>query len=60
LTCSVFQSYGLSKLLAALVAAWLLGRAFTRRGWAKDDAHQLVLWATVWGFVGARGGVFLR
>lgn len=48
------QSYGLSKALAALVAAWLLGRAFERLGLKKDSAHALVLWATIWGFVGAR------
>lgn len=48
------QSYGVSKAAAALVAAWLLGRAFERRGLKKDSAHALVLWATVWGFVGAK------
>lgn len=48
------QSYGLSKALAALVAAWLLGRAFGRLGLTKDSAHALVLWATVWGFVAAK------
>ena len=48
------QSYGVSKAAAALVAMWLLGRAFTRRGLPKDSASSLVLWATVWGFVGAK------
>jgi len=48
------QSYGLSKALAALVAAWLLGRAFEQLGLKKDSAHTLVLWATIWGFVGAK------
>ncbi|WP_413450588.1 prolipoprotein diacylglyceryl transferase family protein [Georgenia phoenicis] len=48
------QSYGVSKAAAALVAAWLLGRAFERRGLKKNSAHALVLWATVWGFVGAK------
>lgn len=48
------QTYGLSKAAAALVAAWLLGRAFERRGLSKDSAHALVLWSTVWGFVGAK------
>ncbi|WP_341361334.1 prolipoprotein diacylglyceryl transferase family protein [Georgenia sp. M64] len=48
------QSYGLSKALAALVAAWLLGRAFDTLGLKKDSAHALVLWATVWGFAGAK------
>ncbi|OZB89703.1 MAG: diacylglyceryl transferase, partial [Microbacterium sp. 14-71-5] len=38
----------------ALVAMWLLGRAFTRRGLPKDSATSLVLWATIWGFVGAK------
>ena len=48
------QSYGVSKAAAALVAMWLLGRAFTRRGLPKDSATSLVLWATIWGFVGAK------
>lgn len=48
------QSYGLSKAAAALLAAWLLGRAFAGRGLSKDDAYSLVVWATVWGFAGAK------
>lgn len=48
------QTYGLSKAAAALVAAWLLARAFERRGLSKDSAHALVLWSTIWGFVGAK------
>lgn len=48
------QSYGLSKAAAALLGAFLLGRAFARRGLPRESAHQLVLWATVWGFVGAK------
>lgn len=48
------QTYGVSKAAAAVVGAIILGRAFKRRGLAKDDAHTLVLWATVWGFVGAK------
>ena len=48
------QTYGLSKGLAAVVAAWLLGRAFDGLGLRRDDAHSLVIWATVWGFVGAK------
>ena len=48
------QSYGLSKALALLVGAYLLGRAFTRIGYDKDLAHSIALWATVWGFVGAK------
>ncbi|PZR51666.1 prolipoprotein diacylglyceryl transferase [Xylanimonas oleitrophica] len=48
------QSYGVSKALAALVAAWLLGRAFSRLGLDKDDAHSLVLWATIFGFAGGK------
>ena len=49
-----FSSYGASKAIAALVAAYLLGRAFERVGLRRDSAHALVLWATVWGFVGAK------
>ena len=48
------QSYGVSKAAAALLAAWLLGRAFQRRGLKTDDAYSLVMWATIWGFVGAK------
>ena len=48
------QTYGVSKAAAAVVAALLLGRAFRRLGLHKDDAHALVLWATVWGFAGAK------
>ncbi len=48
------QTYGVSKAAAAFVAAFLLGREFRRLGLLKDDAHALVLWATVWGFVGAK------
>lgn len=48
------QTYGVSKAAAAVVAALILGRAFHRHGLRKDDAHTLVLWATVWGFVGAK------
>ncbi|MGV8965834.1 MAG: prolipoprotein diacylglyceryl transferase [Cellulomonas sp.] len=48
------QSYGVSKALAALVAAYLLARAFERRGLKGDSAYSLVLWATIWGFVGAK------
>lgn len=48
------QAYGVSKALAALIAAFLLGRAFARAGWRRDDAYDLVVWATVWGFAGAK------
>ncbi|NNG18784.1 prolipoprotein diacylglyceryl transferase [Naumannella sp. ID2617S] len=48
------QSYGVSKALAALVGAYLLGRAFTRMNYSKDLAYSLVLWATVWGFAFAK------
>lgn len=48
------QSYGVSKALAALVGAYLLGRAFARLNYSKDLAYSLVLWATVWGFVFAK------
>ena len=48
------QSYGLSKALAALVAAFLLARAFDRVSLKRDSAYSLVIGATVWGFVGAK------
>ncbi len=48
------QSYGVSKALAALAAAFLLARAFERVALKRDSAYSLVMWATVWGFVGAK------
>lgn len=48
------QAYGVSKALAALVGAWLLGRAFRRLGRDQELAYSLVWWATLWGFVGAK------
>jgi phosphatidylglycerol:prolipoprotein diacylglycerol transferase len=48
------QSYGVSKALAALVAALLLARAFERLNLKRDSAYSLVMWATIWGFVGAK------
>jgi phosphatidylglycerol---prolipoprotein diacylglyceryl transferase len=54
------QSYGVSKALAALLGAFLLGRAFDRLGLKRDDAHALVVWATVWGFVGAKAYYLLE
>jgi len=48
------QSYGMSKALAALVAAFLLARAFERLALKRDSAYSLVMWATIWGFVGAK------
>jgi len=48
------QSYGASKALAAFVAALVLARAFERLGLKRDSAYALVMWATIWGFVGAK------
>ncbi len=48
------QTYGVSKVLAAWVGALLLGRAFAARGLSRELAYPLVLWSTVWGFVGAK------
>jgi len=48
------QSYGVSKALAALVAAFMLARAFERLGLKRDSAYSLVMWGTIWGFVGAK------
>jgi len=48
------QSYGVSKALAALVAALLLARAFERLGLKRDSAYSLVMWTAIWGFVGAK------
>lgn len=54
------QAYGVSKVVAALVAAHLLARAFAARGLQRDDAYALVLWATVWGFVGGKAYFLLE
>ncbi|MEO8556981.1 MAG: prolipoprotein diacylglyceryl transferase [Actinomycetota bacterium] len=48
------QSYGVSKALAALIAAFMLARAFERLSLKRDSAYSLVMWATIWGFVGAK------
>ncbi|NHB84961.1 prolipoprotein diacylglyceryl transferase [Tessaracoccus sp. HDW20] len=48
------QSYGLSKALALLAGAYLLGRSFQRIGYDKELAHSIALWATIWGFVAAK------
>lgn len=48
------QTHGASKVLAALVGAYLLARAFDRAGLRRDSAYSLVMWATLWGFVGAK------
>lgn len=54
------QAYGVSKALAALVGAWLLGRAFRRAGRDPELAYSLVWWATAWGFAGAKGYYLLE
>ena len=54
------QSYGVSKALAALVAAFMLARTFERLGLKRDSAYSLVMWATVWGFVGAKAYYLLE
>ncbi len=49
------QTYGLSKVVAAWVAAMLLGRAFEGRGISsRQQAYSLVFWSTVWGSLGRR------
>lgn len=48
------QTYGVSKALAAIVAALLLARSFGRLGLPRDDAYGLVMWGTIWGFAGAK------
>ena len=37
------------------MSAIILGRSFQRLGYSRETAHWLVFWATVWGFVGAKG-----
>lgn len=48
------QSYGVSKALAALVAALVLARGFRRHGLDSDAAWALVSQALLWGFLGAK------
>lgn len=48
------QSYGVSKVLAAMAAIFLLGREFRRLGWDKAVATNLVVATTVAGFLGAK------
>ncbi len=48
------QSYGVSKALATLVAAWMLQRSFRRRGWPPEHATTIVVVATFVGFAGAK------
>ncbi len=47
-------SYGVSKALAAIVAALLLGGEFRRLGWNPEAATNLVMVSTLLGFVGAK------
>lgn len=48
------NSYGVSKALAAIAAAYLLAREFRRLGWDPDRAWDIVLTVTVIGFVGGK------
>ncbi len=48
------NSYGVSKALAAIVAAYLLARDFRRLGWDPDRAWNIVFTATVLGFAGGK------
>lgn len=48
------NSYGASKGLAAIAAAYLLGREFRRLGWDPDRAWNMVIAATVLGFAGGK------
>lgn len=47
-------SYGVSKALAAAVAAVMLSREFRRLGWNPEIATTLVLSSTLAGFLGAK------
>lgn len=48
------NSYGVSKALAAIAAGYLLGREFRRLGWDPERAWNMVMAATVLGFVGGK------
>ena len=48
------SSYGVSKALAVLAAAFLLTREFRRLGWDPDPAATIVVATAVLGFLGAK------
>lgn len=48
------NSYGASKALAAIVAAYLLAAEFRRLGWDPGRAWNMVFAATVFGFAGGK------
>lgn len=54
------SGYGVSKALAALVAAWLLAKEFRRLGWDPDLATPVVMRATLFGFAGAKAYYLLE
>lgn len=54
------NSYGASKALAAIVAAYLLSREFGRLGWNREKAWDLVFAATVVGFLGGKAYFLLE
>jgi len=54
------QTYGVSKALAAWIAALLLARAFEARGLDREHAYAFVFWSTVWGFAGAKAYYLLE
>ncbi len=49
-----FTSYGVSKVLAALLAWWMIAREFGRRGRETGPAFGLTVAGMVGGFVGAK------
>lgn len=54
------QTYGVSKVVAAWVAAVLLARGFAREGLDRTRAYNLVFWLTVWSFVCAKAYYLLE
>lgn len=48
------NSYGVTKALAVIVAAYLIAREFRRLGWDPDVAWNIVVTATILGFAGAK------
>jgi phosphatidylglycerol---prolipoprotein diacylglyceryl transferase len=48
------QSYGVSKVLAAMAAGWLLRRELVRRGRDPEHTWTLIIAAVVGGFLGAK------
>jgi phosphatidylglycerol:prolipoprotein diacylglycerol transferase len=48
------RAYGTLIAIALLAATWLAGREATRKGLPADRVQDFVIWATLFGLLGAR------